>query len=88
MSSDLDTFRKGVSACRNARDWAKKRRDEIIKATNERVIQSQHLPTKCEPTSELAVAFDDHDTLTISDTEFRDTQLNFTHPNDTETRGR
>ncbi|KAI0413998.1 hypothetical protein F5X98DRAFT_366206 [Xylaria grammica] len=35
LTSDVDTFRTGVSAYRNARDWAKKKRDEAIQRANE-----------------------------------------------------
>ncbi|KAJ8132966.1 hypothetical protein O1611_g654 [Lasiodiplodia mahajangana] len=35
LTSDVDTFRAGVSAYRNARDWAKQKRDEAIKRANE-----------------------------------------------------
>jgi hypothetical protein len=36
MTSDPDTFQQGDTAYRNSRDWAKKKRDEFIKAANER----------------------------------------------------
>ncbi|KAI3343631.1 hypothetical protein F4824DRAFT_507430 [Ustulina deusta] len=35
LTSDVDTFRTGVSAYRNARDWAKQKRDEAIERANE-----------------------------------------------------
>lgn len=41
MTGDLETFRKGASAYRNARDWAKEQRDEAIKKANERSFNSQ-----------------------------------------------
>jgi hypothetical protein len=37
MTSDSETFRKGATAFRNARDWTKEQRDEAIKMANERV---------------------------------------------------
>ncbi|PVH94218.1 hypothetical protein DM02DRAFT_618786 [Periconia macrospinosa] len=36
MTGDLETFRQGASAYRNARDWAEKQRDEAIMQANER----------------------------------------------------
>ncbi|KAF7503146.1 hypothetical protein GJ744_004288 [Endocarpon pusillum] len=41
MTSDPETFRKGATAYRNARDWTKERRDEAIKRANEKVNDSQ-----------------------------------------------
>ena len=34
--TDIETFREGVSAFRNAQDWAKKQRDAFIEAANKR----------------------------------------------------
>ncbi|EEH19029.2 hypothetical protein PABG_01348 [Paracoccidioides brasiliensis Pb03] len=36
MTGNLETFRQGACAYRNARDWAKEKRDEFIRTTNER----------------------------------------------------
>ena len=36
MTDRAETFRQGATAYRNARDWAKEKRDESIKAVNER----------------------------------------------------
>ena len=41
MTGDLDTFRQGANAYRNARDWTKEQRDEAIWRANERVDDSQ-----------------------------------------------
>ncbi|ERF69373.1 hypothetical protein EPUS_08645 [Endocarpon pusillum Z07020] len=41
MTSDPETFRKGATAYRNARDWTKEQRDEAIKRANEKVNDSQ-----------------------------------------------
>ncbi|KAI0423504.1 hypothetical protein F5Y09DRAFT_336530 [Xylaria sp. FL1042] len=35
LTSDVDSFRTGVNAYRNARDWAKQKRDEAIQRANE-----------------------------------------------------
>jgi hypothetical protein len=37
MTDTVETFRRGATAYRNARDWAKKQRDEAIRGANERV---------------------------------------------------
>ncbi|KAI9848517.1 MAG: hypothetical protein M1837_007186 [Sclerophora amabilis] len=38
MTGDPETFRKGATAYRNARDWAGEKRDELIKAANEKAV--------------------------------------------------
>ncbi|KAG9229574.1 hypothetical protein BJ875DRAFT_507856 [Amylocarpus encephaloides] len=40
LTSDLDTFRRGATAFRNARDWAKEQRDEAIRRANKRTSVS------------------------------------------------
>ncbi|KAJ3568081.1 hypothetical protein NPX13_g6543 [Xylaria arbuscula] len=37
LTSDVETFRQGAAAYRNARDWAKQQRDEAIAKANEKV---------------------------------------------------
>lgn len=37
MTGNAETFRQGATAYRNARDWAKKQRDEAIRRANEKV---------------------------------------------------
>lgn len=37
MTGNTETFRQGVTAYRNARDWAKEQRDKAIRRANERV---------------------------------------------------
>ncbi|KAI0977546.1 hypothetical protein F4678DRAFT_455696 [Xylaria arbuscula] len=39
LTSDVETFRAGAAAYRNARDWAKWQRDEAISRANEKVRQ-------------------------------------------------
>ena len=41
MTGNAETFRQGVTAYRNARDWTKEQRDEAINQANERVNDSQ-----------------------------------------------
>jgi hypothetical protein len=40
MTSDLETFRKGATAYRNARDWTKEQRDKAIERANVRANDS------------------------------------------------
>ena len=42
LTSDADTFRRGASAFRNARDWAKEQRDEAIQQANQ-IAARKHL---------------------------------------------
>ena len=41
INDTADSFRQGVTAYRNARDWAKEQRDEAIKRSNEKVKDRQ-----------------------------------------------
>ncbi|EGD93151.1 hypothetical protein TESG_00705 [Trichophyton tonsurans CBS 112818] len=85
ITSDSKTFRKGATAYRNARDWAKEQRDECIKSANERHTQasSKLVSSECEPTSEPTVVLEDSDTSAICDeAEFHNAEWSFTHPND------
>ena len=41
MADTAETFRQGATAYRNARDWAKKQRDQAIQEANARVRESQ-----------------------------------------------
>jgi hypothetical protein len=38
MTHNLETFRQGAILYRNARDWAKEKRDEFIEGANERAV--------------------------------------------------
>jgi hypothetical protein len=72
MTGDAETFRKGATAYRNARDWAKEMRDDFIMAANERLPDAQ---SPCQTTSHAAVISEDSDTSTVSDeTEYQDAQ--------------
>jgi len=51
MTGNAESFRQGVTAFRNARDWTKEQRDEAIKLANERA--NDRLPTE----STLASSF-------------------------------
>lgn len=85
MTSDSETFRKGATAYRNARDWAKEQRDEFIKSANERHMQapSEPVSSEREPTSEPTVVLEDSDTLATSDEAgLHDAEWSFAHPND------
>ncbi|KKZ63511.1 hypothetical protein EMCG_02170 [[Emmonsia] crescens] len=82
MTNNPDTFRSGACAYRNARDWAKEQRDELIKSANERHTQarSELLSTSSEPT----IILEDSDTsATFDEAEFHDAaQWSFAHTND------
>ncbi|EEQ85131.2 uncharacterized protein BDCG_08400 [Blastomyces dermatitidis ER-3] len=82
MTSDPGTFRHGASAYRNARDWAKERRDEFIMAANETHAKAQsqllHSTSQRQTASEAALTLDNSDLSTLSDhTEYQDTQWSF-----------
>ena len=42
MTDIPETFRQGASALRNARDWAKEKREELIAAANGKVSDAEH----------------------------------------------
>ena len=42
MTGNPDTFRQGSGAFRNARDWAKEKREELITAANGKVPDAEH----------------------------------------------
>ncbi len=44
MTGNLQTFRQGATAFRNARDWTKEQRDEAIKRANERATSPESHP--------------------------------------------
>jgi hypothetical protein len=41
MTGNPDSFRQGAAALRNARDWAKEKREALISAANNRVLDNQ-----------------------------------------------
>lgn len=41
MTGNIETFRQGATAYRNARDWAKEQREEAIRRANERAGECQ-----------------------------------------------
>lgn len=45
MTGNADTFRQGARAYRNARDWAKQQRDEVIERANERAHVEAETPS-------------------------------------------
>jgi hypothetical protein len=53
MTGNAETFRQGVTAYRNSRDWTREKRDEFIKAANRRVTnQPQDMSFKSSSYSE------------------------------------
>ncbi|QSS48831.1 hypothetical protein I7I53_08962 [Histoplasma capsulatum var. duboisii H88] len=82
MTSDLETFRQGASAYRNARDWAKEKRDEFIGMANKRLSEacSQHSSTsQNQAASDLTPILNDSDGSTEPD-EHQDVQWSFAAP--------
>ncbi|KAK2795046.1 hypothetical protein FQN50_009805 [Emmonsiellopsis sp. PD_5] len=76
MFGNLETFRQGASTYRNARDWAKEKRDEFIRVANERHPESQS--QLLHSTSEAALTLDDSDVSTLSDeAQYQDAQWSF-----------
>ncbi|KAG5295321.1 hypothetical protein I7I48_12169 [Histoplasma ohiense] len=89
MTSDPGTFRHGASAYRNARDWAKEKRDEFIRDANETHAKAQsqlfHSTSQCQTASEAALTLDDSDLSTLSDqTEYQDAQWSFANTTEEE----
>lgn len=41
MTDTAETFRRGATVYRNARDWAKEKRDELIRRANERLAEGE-----------------------------------------------
>lgn len=85
MTGDCETFIRGASAYRNARDWAKGQRDKFIAGANERYTQAMSLSkstSQRETTSELTVTLGDVETSFTSDeVEFHDAaQWSFADP--------
>ena len=42
MTGNSEAFRQGANALRNARDWAKEKREEVIAAANGKVLNAEH----------------------------------------------
>ncbi|KAI0147294.1 hypothetical protein GGR57DRAFT_258624 [Xylariaceae sp. FL1272] len=55
LTSDADAFRQGAAAYRNARDWAKRMRDETIEKANETVARDETSPSA--PPDDPALSF-------------------------------
>ncbi|OJD24959.1 hypothetical protein ACJ73_03671 [Blastomyces percursus] len=76
LTDTYDTFRQGLAAYRNARDWTKEMRDEFIAVANEHLSDAQSQ----RQTASLAVS-QDSDASTMSDeTEYQDAQWSFAAP--------
>lgn len=48
MTGNINTFRQGATAFRNARDWAQEQRDTFISAANERARSANVAPLPSE----------------------------------------
>ncbi|KAM5439874.1 hypothetical protein MferCBS31731_004285 [Microsporum ferrugineum] len=65
MTGDSEAFRKGATAYRNARDWAKEQRDKFIRSANERHAQSQsEVSSTSDEVASTPITQDDSDTVT------------------------
>ncbi|EQL29102.1 hypothetical protein BDFG_08228 [Blastomyces dermatitidis ATCC 26199] len=70
MTGNLETFRQGACAYRNARDWAKEKRDGFIRLANERCPDAksqQHCVSQRGTATDEAVTLDDSDVSTVFD---------------------
>ena len=56
MTGNPETFRQGATAYRNARDWAKERRDQFIEAANTRMSDTSTEPQCLEPSGHIAAS--------------------------------
>ncbi|WEW59122.1 hypothetical protein PRK78_004591 [Emydomyces testavorans] len=72
MTGNIETFRQGASAYRNACDWAKEQRDSFIKDANNRFEETQirRSTVELETTSELTAPSDNSDTAVPEEVEF------------------
>lgn len=83
MTGNIETFRQGASAYRNALDWAKEQREKIIEAANERLARVESEALTSEHVSEPTATLDGSQTSATSDeTEIQDTAWSFAQPND------
>ncbi|EDN03890.1 predicted protein [Histoplasma mississippiense (nom. inval.)] len=83
MTGNLETFRQGASAYRNARDWAKEKRAGVIGAANERFSETEsqcHSASQHQTNSDIAATLDDSDISTVTD-ETEDAQWSFAAAN-------
>jgi hypothetical protein len=64
MTGDPETFRKGATAYRNARDWAKEQRDEAITQANERATRVHAKTPVVNEDSNVDAGFLDSETST------------------------
>jgi hypothetical protein len=73
MTGDHQTFLKGASAYRNARDWAKEQRDEFIEEANKRHNESQFQSQSASEQDTTSDLTEDSDTSTeLAEAEFHD----------------
>ena len=65
MTDDIETFRKGTTALRNAREWALEQRTQIILAANHKIAETVEVEPQ-EAAASQSTSATDHD----SDTSF------------------
>ena len=70
MTGNVNTFREGAKACRNARDWAQNQRDEVIRQANDKAALEETVATIDEVDASPALSFvtaaSDTEVLTMS----------------------
>ncbi len=59
MTGNPDTFRQGASALRNARDWAKEKREELITAANSIMPETRSFTVESSTESLLSLSTND-----------------------------
>ncbi|EFQ99615.1 hypothetical protein MGYG_02628 [Nannizzia gypsea CBS 118893] len=85
MTGNIETFRQGASAYRNACDWAKEQRERIIDTANERLAQAQSevlTPEDVAVSESIATHEGSQTSATFDETEVHDTAWSFAQPNE------
>ena len=84
MTGNATTFRQGVTAYRNAPDWAKEERDRAIKDTNNRASPSRKKALNADESSGVISSFTTEisasETNTPSQTSQVDDSQTISHP--------
>lgn len=69
ITKNPDSFRQGVAAFRNAREWAKEQRDELIEAANNVPLHSAGEDTDVEPDEPMEDSFEEWEVSADEDTD-------------------
>ena len=60
MTGNPKTFRQGATALRNARDWAKEKRKELITAANGKILKADHSKPESSTQSFMSISSNQH----------------------------